>query len=103
MKNRFIPSQFEKVLEDRDYHPYSVQVLLEALKLLDAEYSSLSSQEGSERAEIVFSYKTVRRALQQCLAYHQNNNSSLTIEDNIINYEYAYWKLKEAEKIIEEE
>jgi hypothetical protein len=103
MKNRFIPLQIEKVLEERGQHPFSVQVLLEALELLESEYSSFCTQEGSERAETVFSYRTVKRALQQCLAYHQNNNSSLTFDDNIINYEYAYWKLKKAEELIEEE
>lgn len=77
MKNRFIPLQIEKVLEERGQHPFSVQVLLEALELLESEYSSFCTQEGAERAETVFSYRTVKRALQQCLAYHQNNNSSL--------------------------
>lgn len=99
MKNRLIPLSFEKVLEERGENAYSEQVLLEAINILESN----CSRKSSDYAENVFSYKTVRRALDQCLAYHRNNNSWLTYEDNVINYEYAYSKLEKAESILEQE
>lgn len=103
MSNKFTTHLFSKILEVRGQNSLSASAAIEALEVLEAEYSSISSSEGSEVAENVLSYKTVKRALQQCLAYHQNTNPAITYEDNLINYEYAYWKLQKAEKLAEEE
>ena len=103
MSNKFIMHLFTKILEVRGHTPLSESAAKEALESLDAEYEAISQSEGSEMAENVLSYKTVKRALQQCLSYHANSNPSVTYEDNLINYEYAYLKLERAEKLIEEE
>lgn len=103
MSNKFTTHLFTKILEVRGHNPLSESAAIEALQSLESEFNSVSLAEGSETAENVLSYKTVKRALQQCLAYHKNSNPALTYEDNLINYEFAYLKLQRAENLAEEE
>jgi hypothetical protein len=103
VSTKFTTHLFTKILEVRGQNPLSESAVIEALQTLEAEFSSISSAEGPEAAENILSYKTVKRALQQCLAYHKNSNPALTYEDNLINYEYAYWKLQESERLADEE
>jgi hypothetical protein len=102
LSNKFTTHLFTKLLEARGHNPLSESAAIEALQALESEFSSISLVEGAESAENALSYKTVKRALQQCLAYHQNVNPALTYEDNLINYEYAYWKLQAYENSPEE-
>ncbi|WP_148561908.1 hypothetical protein [Thiopseudomonas alkaliphila] len=97
MSNKLTTHLFTKILEIRGHNPVSKSAAREALQALETEFKSISLAEGAETAENLLSYKTVKRALEQCLAYHQNSNPTLTYEDNLINYEYAYWKLQQYE------
>lgn len=97
MNNKFITHLFTKLLEARGRTTLSESAAIEALQALETEFDTISLTVGAGSAEGLLSYKTVKRALQQCLAYHQNSNPDLTYEDNLINYEYAYWKLQQYE------
>ena len=98
MNNKFTTHLFTKIFEARGHTPLSLSAATAALELLESEFNSIRLTKGSETAENVLSYTTVKRALEQCLAYHKNSNPALTHEDSLIYYEYAYLKLQEYEK-----
>ena len=99
-KLSFINHGFEKIGESRDLVPsISIKSAEEALEKLEEALKSISLREGSEIADKVLSYKTVKRALEQCLDYFKNSASSVTKEDHEIYYAHAYQKLSDAESL----
>ena len=99
-KLSFINHGFEKIGESRDLVPStSIKSAENALEQLEEALKAISLSEGSEMAHQVLSYKTVKRALEQCLDYFKNSASSVTEEDHEIYYEYAYQKLSQAESL----
>lgn len=102
MSNKFTTHMFTYISAERGLNPLSVSAITIALETLESEYQNITKAEGEDIAENVLSYGAVKRALQQCLAYHENSNPDITYEDNCIYYEYTYLKLAESEKMAEE-
>ena len=100
---QFITYSFTKMLEPRGANPLSAMAAKDALQQLETCSRAEIERSGSDAGENIFSYRSVKRALEQLLAYYEYANSSISEEDHEIYYTYAYDKLKRAEEILKSE
>jgi hypothetical protein len=91
---------FTKMGEAKGHTPLSAGAATQALTDLEKHYNDQVLRTDPDDAEAVFTYRTVKRALQQLLAHFENTGSSITDEDRQIYYEFAYNKLQQAERFL---
>ena len=100
---QFVTQSFTKMLEPRGANPLSAVAAKDALQKLETCSQAEIERSGSDAGENIFSYRSVKRALEQLLTYYEDASSSISEEDHEIYYTYAYDKLKIAEEILKSE
>ncbi|QUM81687.1 hypothetical protein HWV01_16055 [Moritella sp. 5] len=101
MKTKFVDHLFSKIVEGRYETGQSIAAVNKTLKQLEEVKDIIQSSYGDEAVHNVLSYKVVKRALEQCLDFISNLESSVQETDFEIYYFYAESRLQEAEKIID--
>ncbi|MCS6096197.1 hypothetical protein [Shewanella baltica] len=103
MKEAFVDHLFSKIVEGRFEKVLSSAAVKAKLKLLDNVSNTIQSNYGEEVAQNVLGYQEVRRSLEQCLDFIENQFSTVTKTDFSIYLYYAQIRLREAEEIIDSE
>ncbi len=102
MKKPFIDHSWSKIVDKGDFAKI---VLAQKLKLLEEVAGTIGgcSDADADSVENVLAYQQVRRALEQCLAYLEGRADAVTETDYFIYWHYADYRLRDAERIIDDE
>lgn len=103
MKKPFVEHLFTKIIEGKHEKSLSSSAARAVLEHVEGVGEAIRQAQGEEVRQNVLGYREVTRALEQCLDYIENPNTTVTDADNAIYYGYAYNRLREAEEIIDNE
>ncbi|MDP3842804.1 MAG: hypothetical protein Q8Q81_09430 [Oxalobacteraceae bacterium] len=101
MLNPFIDHSFKKIGDYSASRDFAASSAKQTLKQLDAVLEKFRSSGHGEEGENLLEYRTVKRALEQCLRHIEAPNQDVTIEDHTIYFQFAYDTLQKAEEVID--
>ncbi|MEZ8467291.1 hypothetical protein AB6D20_022140 [Vibrio splendidus] len=103
MKELFIDHLFSKIVEGRYEKTLATAAVKAKLAQLENVSGKIGSMYGDEAVQNVLGYREVKRCLEQCLDFIQNLSSEVEEVDFAIYLDFARFRLKEGERIIESE
>ena len=103
MKTPFIDHLFSKIVEGRYEKALATAAVKAKLDQLENISEKIGSMYGDDAVQNVLGYREVKRCLEQCLDFIQNSSSDVEDVDFTIYLDFARFRLKEGERIIESE
>lgn len=103
IKTKFVDHGFTKIIEGRYERSIATLGVKSTLDKVEIAREAILKFSGEDAVQNVLHYSEVKCTLEQCLEYINNPDSWLTYDNFAIYRDFAYAKLLEAEKIIDDE
>jgi len=103
MNKPFINHLFTKIIEGKNEKVLSASAAKATLQHVEHVGEKIREFQGNDVRQSVLNYIEVKRALEQCIDFVENPNTTVSEVDHTIYYDFLHAKLIQAEEVINNE